>query len=164
MADVRTIFFVVLHCVSWPLIKLFLAVTFILSPFWAILSFILLPITSLLHVLFSVVLFPFRQQLLDKIETIYIYLGIAGIIGCATGAILHFCFNILSSSLNIDTAAEAKAREKGRTVAAFREARRKKKAQSLGSSPVSTPTMLRGPRRQRGLLSQTIIEEEDSDF
>jgi hypothetical protein len=104
-------------------------------------------------------------------QTIWIYLGIAGLIGLATGAVLHLTFNLISSTLRIDSVAEAerKARFNGRTPAQFRAARRKKHAALESQSPdyPSTPTMVNkgfGSRRQRGLLSQTIMEEQDSDF
>ena len=57
--------------------------------------------------------------------------------------------------------------QRGRTTAEYRSARREKREEESGlsSTPV-TPAVLKkmsGPRR-RGLLSQAIIEEEDSDF
>jgi hypothetical protein len=79
---------------------------------------------------------------------------------------LHFSFSFLSSTLSIDAASEAKAVATGRTAAAYRAARRRRKAESLDEASNQTmentvPASQR--QRQRGLLSQTIIEE-DSDF
>lgn len=89
---------------------------------------------------------------------------------------MFLIFKFLSSTLNIDGTIPPKSAELGRTPAEFRAARREKKEedqvpghsvdQSMEPSPVSTPAIIRkidGPRR-KGLLSQAIIEEEDSDF
>jgi hypothetical protein len=81
------------------------------------------------------------------------------------GAILHFTFSFLSSTLSIDAASESKAVATGRTAAAYRAARRRRKAETLDDA--SNQTMLKtAPASpiQRGLLSQTIVEEDDSDF
>lgn len=180
----------VVYYTCWPIIKIIQGIGFVLSPFWTLTQFVLLPITYLIHGILSIVLFPFRLQLLERVEvrspcictktdmcldwdtvlsapkqTIYIYLGIAGLIGCITGAILHFSFSFLSSTFSIDTASETKALQKGRTAAEYRAGRRRRNEKPIGYS--STPTVVKkeGPfRKQRGLLSQTIIEEEDSDF
>lgn len=84
-----------------------------------------------------------------------------------TGAVLYFMFNFLSSSLSIDATSRPKLRQ-GRTTADFRSARRKKQDRMLAPAlptPPNQAVLDRGPeRRGRGLLSQTIAEEEDSDF
>ncbi|KAF2715005.1 hypothetical protein K504DRAFT_367414 [Pleomassaria siparia CBS 279.74] len=155
----------ILYCLSWPLLQSFYAVSFILTPLWTCVQFILLPITCLAHAVLDVVLFPFRLRVLDRIETIYIYLGIAALIGCIAGAVLHFSFTFISSTLSIDAASESRARSRQRTAATYRAARSKRKAEILDYA--STRTMVKtvsNSQRQRGLLSQTIIEEQDSDF
>ncbi|KAF2474182.1 uncharacterized protein BDR25DRAFT_119801 [Lindgomyces ingoldianus] len=165
MAETLQTALTVLYYVCWPFIKLVHGISYILSPFWAIAQFVLLPFTHLVHILLNIVLFPFRLQLLERVETIYIYLGIAGLIGCITGAILHLSFNFLSSTLCIDAAAGAKPRLKGRSAAEYRAARRRRKFEAL-DHPSTPPMAMRGgpPYSQRGLASQTIVEEEDSDF
>ena len=83
-----------------------------------------------------------------------------------TGAVLFIIFKLISSSLNIDSAIVPQQRDQGRTTAEFRAERREKKEQPMDHSPVSTPVVLKrvpGSRRH-GLLSQAIIEEEESDF
>lgn len=81
-----------------------------------------------------------------------------------TGAVLYFIFKFLSSSLSIDAASGARPR-KGRTTAEFRATRREKQDQMLAPSPPTPVVVDKAPgRRGRGLLSQTIVEEEDSDF
>ena len=103
---------------------------------------------------------------LKGVQTLYVFLGTASLIGCLTGAILFAMFKFLSSSLNIEKTIVPEPREKGRTTAEFRAARRVKREEMIDHSPSATPVVLKkvtGPRR-RGLLSQAIIEEEDSDF
>lgn len=81
-----------------------------------------------------------------------------------TGAILYFIFRFLSSSLSIDAGSKEKPR-KGRTTAEFRAARREKQDQMLTPSlPIPVVVDKAPGRRGRGLLSQTIVEEDDSDF
>lgn len=94
-------------------------------------------------------------------QTLYIYLGIAGLIGCSAGLCLHFAFGFLSTTLNIHDSQPSKALPKQRTAAEYRAARRERKADMGISTP---PAVKKGSSlRRRGLLSQTIIEEDDSD-
>lgn len=99
-------------------------------------------------------------------QTLYIYLGTAGLIGCLTGAILFIIFKVLASTLNIDPTGAPKAREKGRTTAEYRAARRVKKEDLSPHSPIATPIVFKkaNASQRRGLLSQAIMEEEDSDY
>jgi len=154
----------VISYILYPIVKLVQWLLIALSPLWYCVQFLLLPLTYLGHVFFGIFVFPFQLQLLSKIETIYIYLGVAGLIGFVAGGFVHLCFNFLSSALHIDSTV-GDIQEKGRTAASYRAARRKKKMQSL-DYPLS-PRLLKteeAAQPQRGLLSQTIIEEEDSDF
>jgi hypothetical protein len=88
-----------------------------------------------------------------------------------TGAVVFMLFKFVSSSLNLEAATVHLPRDRSRTTADFRTEQREKKkrvkkAESLEVSPAHTPVILKrvpGARRQ-GLLSQAIIEEEDSDF
>ncbi|KAH7357443.1 hypothetical protein BKA66DRAFT_574440 [Pyrenochaeta sp. MPI-SDFR-AT-0127] len=166
MADALTIVFIILHLVWWPVSKLIRLIAILLSPIWVLGSFLLLPFIHLGHTIINVVSFPFSLQWRERFETLYIFLATAGLIGCLTGAILFITFKFLSSTLNIDPTVASKPREKGRTTADYRAARRVKREELIDHSPVATPVVLKkvsGPRR-RGLLSQAIIEEEDSDF
>jgi hypothetical protein len=81
-----------------------------------------------------------------------------------TGAVLYFIFKFLSSSLSID--ASRSMPPKHRTTAEFRASRRQKKDRMLAHpAPPSLAVLDKAPSvRRRGLLSQTIVEEEDSDF
>jgi hypothetical protein len=95
-------------------------------------------------------------------QTLYIYLGTAGLIGCLTGGILFIIFKFVSSRLHIDGAIASEPRDQGRTTAEYRSTRRKVE-ESLDHSPYGSPVVLRKMEGRRGLLSQAIIEEEDSD-
>jgi hypothetical protein len=99
-------------------------------------------------------------------QTLYVYLGTAALIGCITGGVIFIFFKFLSSFLNIDSALAPQPRDRIRTTADFRAARREKKEESIHPSPASTPVVLKkaSGTRRRGLFSQIIIEEEDSDF
>lgn len=97
-------------------------------------------------------------------KTLYIYLGIAGLVGIAFGLGLHFLYGLLHSTLRLGS----KPRVWGPTAKEHRAAWRNKKAakeanESLMYSP-STAMDDISPKRRRGLLSQTIHEEIDSDF
>ncbi|KAF1838985.1 hypothetical protein BDW02DRAFT_272068 [Decorospora gaudefroyi] len=170
MADATTIFFLVLHIlkqlISWPLIKLTNAIIILLSPFYNVITFILLPFVHLGRAVIGVLSIPFTVKWLERIETLYVYLGTAALVGCITGTIVFAIFKVMSSSLNIDATIVPKTRHQGRTTAEYRAARRVKKEGIIDHSPSATPVVLKkvaGPRR-RGLLSQAIMEEEDSDF
>ncbi|KAF2659076.1 hypothetical protein K491DRAFT_689677 [Lophiostoma macrostomum CBS 122681] len=156
----------VLYYACWPLIKFLQGVAFVLSPFLRIAQFVFLPITYVIHGIISILLLPLRLRLLERVETIYIYLGIAGLIGCSAGFMLFIISNVLSSSLRIDGSAEKDPPAKGRTVKSYRQARMREKG---FTEPVLTSTAVKEEarerkRKQRGLLTETIIEEEDSDF
>lgn len=49
-------------------VQLFRAIVFVLSPFWAVTSFVLLPLTHLVQAALSIILFPFRWRLFEKLE------------------------------------------------------------------------------------------------
>jgi hypothetical protein len=105
--------------------------------------------------------------MLTILQTLYVYLGTAALVGCMTGAIIFVLFRFISSSLNIDSAIVTQPRERSRTAADYRAARREKKEEEpLDYSTPSTPVVLKKipGSRSKGLLSQAIIEEEDSDF
>ncbi|KAJ4982670.1 hypothetical protein SVAN01_11843 [Stagonosporopsis vannaccii] len=166
----------VVHLVWWPISKLtgavrFLlspvlhAAVFILSPIAIVARFLLLPFIHLAKGLFYLVTLPLQVKWLERIETLYIYLGTAGLIGCMTGAVLYFIARFLSSSLSIDAPSKITPR-RARTTAEFRTAQREKREHLSPAQPGPSRVILdRAPSsRRRGLLSQTIVEEEDSDL
>jgi hypothetical protein len=180
MPDALAIVFLVFHVLSWPLVKLANAVIILLSPIWTLVAFLLLPFVHLARVFVNIASFPFKTQWLERIEvtmlrsltapsktlqTLYIYLGTATLIGGLTGGVLFAIYSFLSSSLNIDPATPPAAPDQGRTPAEFQAARREKQHKAVNRQP-PTPVLLDKPpsSRRRGLLSQTIDEEEDSDY
>lgn len=187
-------FLAVAQLAWWPISKCIFAVQVVLSlllhvvirllsPFWIVGSFLLLPFVHLARGLFHVVTFPLQVKWLERIEvcasvdrqrlenntkgiqTLYIYLGTAGIIGCLTGAVLYFIFNLLSPSISNQPTPKPKPRET-RTTADFRNQQRGKREERLsGHSGSSRVIVARPPASKRsGLLSQSIVEEEDSDI
>jgi hypothetical protein len=57
-----------LYALSYPVIKAIRLVALIVSPFWAIAQFVLLPVTYSIHGILTVALFPFRLRLLERLE------------------------------------------------------------------------------------------------
>ncbi|KAF2128342.1 hypothetical protein P153DRAFT_292961 [Dothidotthia symphoricarpi CBS 119687] len=160
MANALTIFFVIVRIALYPITLIFNLALYILKPVIILGNFILLPFLHLSRAIIHVLTFPFRLQLLERIETLYIYLGTASLIGCMTGAVLFILFKVISSSLNLDA---PKPREQGRTTAEYRAARRERAHASEPETPVVVKRI--PTSRKRGLLSQAIVEEaEDSDF
>ncbi|KAJ5061429.1 hypothetical protein J3E72DRAFT_242011 [Bipolaris maydis] len=150
----------------WPVAKLITLALILLRPFYLLVSFALLPFVHLAHAIFQVVSLPFTVKWLEQIETLYVFLGIAALIGCITGTTLFIVFSFLSSSLRIDAPSVPDKPIETRTAAQYRAERRAKKEEAVHHLPAIPPVVLKkpaGPRR-RGLLSQAIIEEEDSDF
>jgi len=137
---------------------------------------ILAPVLYLGHYISWTFLLPLR--LIAKFETIYIFLGVAAIIGLATGSVLHFSSTILASLFNINT----NPKESGLTAVSGRALHDFEKLESAwqrstirrpDAGPRSEAVAEGYPKRPRddvnyrtedqGLLSQTILEEDDSD-
>ena len=101
-------------------------------------------------------------------QTLYIYLGIAALVGIALGLILSLTYSSLGSLLGLNYQPAAP----GRTAKQYREEKRKSKAQA--EAPLMSPgyispghgSLSDGMRRNRGegLIAQTIAEEMDSDY
>ncbi len=113
-------------------------------------------------------------------KTLYIYFGIAAVIGLAFGVILHASSSVLVSSFNLSSGPE----DRGQTAASVRAAREKKKLQQAWQSSIlesdRSSSRTDAPieryaewlekdmdmsqrREEQGLLGQTILEEDDSD-
>ncbi|KAI9746527.1 MAG: hypothetical protein M1818_000240 [Claussenomyces sp. TS43310] len=124
----------------------------------------------LLHALLAPVKF------MGRFETLYIYFGVAALIGIITGSVLHFSSSLLITALGLRPTAE----EKTRTAASVREARQQKKLEDswqtstrAARDTAARAELLRqeyaeyfdrdrGKRKDgAGLLSQTILEEDD---
>lgn len=105
-------------------------------------------------------------------------MGVAAIIGLATGSILHLSSTILASLFNLNTVPE----ETGRTAASVRASRENKKLETAwqrstmksGDAGLHDEAMAEGypkwpgsdvgyRKEDQSLLAQTILEEDDSD-
>ena len=110
-------------------------------------------------------------------QTLYIYLGVAALIGLVTGSILHLSSALLTSLFNLNPTHEEKGRseasissasEDGKLEKIWRNSLTKEYQQSLhhdSSLEKKYAEWLEkdiGKRKEDyGLLGQTIIEEED---
>lgn len=115
-------------------------------------------------------------------QTLYIYFGAACIIGCLAGVLLHYSTRLFVIILGLDVVHEESP---GRTAASYRAERARKHAQKarevlvleglqthFDKKPIANHPdgmLTRGgtknpssPAPQKGLLSTTIFEEEDS--
>lgn len=111
-------------------------------------------------------------------QTLYIYLGVAAVIGLVTGSILHIASTILVSLFNLAPVPV----EKGRSAASVRAAREQKRLEEAwqssspfledqGRLPINNSLEKNyaewrekdsGKRREdQGLFKQTILEEDD---
>ncbi|KAH7321452.1 hypothetical protein BKA65DRAFT_80886 [Rhexocercosporidium sp. MPI-PUGE-AT-0058] len=137
--------------------------------FWWIVA-CLAPFVNFTIYMLSAFLLPLK--FLAKFETMYIYLGVAAIIGLATGFILHFSSSLLVSVFNLTAVPE----ETGRSAASVRAAREQKKLdQAWDRIPTKGDSgdLRNDPEMEKfaewlekgdqGLLGQTILEEDDSD-
>ncbi|KAL5121644.1 hypothetical protein ACEQ8H_000330 [Pleosporales sp. CAS-2024a] len=170
MADWRHILRLSLH-ITWSPVPTLLSLAIsllvaVVAPIWSVIAFVSLPFAHLAHAVFGVTTFPLRAQWLARIETFYIYFGTAALIGCLTGAIVFAIFSFISSSLNIDSAIVPRPKDPSRSTADTQADHREKRERLHDQPPLRAPVVLNkmpGSRR-KGLLSQAIMEEEDSDF
>ena len=68
MANTGAILSTLLFCLWWPMSKLLSVFALVLSPFWAVLQFVLLPVIYLARAIFAVLSFPFKLNILERIE------------------------------------------------------------------------------------------------
>ncbi|KAK3202412.1 hypothetical protein GRF29_161g1120846 [Pseudopithomyces chartarum] len=162
MANTGTILSTLLFCLWWPTSKLLSVFALVLSPFWAVLQFVLLPVIYLAHAVYAVLSLPFKLNILERIETIYVWVGIAALIGCIAGGVLFVIFSFITSAFRIDRAADPQRKSQGRTVRDFRAARRGKK-ETLSESPSRPRVDKVAVLRRRGPTVQSILEDE-SEF
>jgi len=131
---------------------------------WTLIA--LAPILHLAHYALLGLLLPVR--LLAKFETLYIFLGVAALIGLITGSILHVQSSVLVSLFNLDSKPEE--RTPLRSLKERRELKEKADSSSGGELKWKVdPSVERKysewlEKKQeddRGLFTQTIIEEDD---
>ncbi|KAF2095275.1 hypothetical protein NA57DRAFT_79764 [Rhizodiscina lignyota] len=151
---------------------LFLLVLSIAKPIWNALQFVLLPITYIGAFVGYLASLPIK--LIVKLEAVYIFFGIAIIIGLVTGVILHFVSRGMLAALGLSPEDDPPMppRKPLRTVSSYRASRQTTRrsvgpARRAGPIPdVPAPSSPLSPRRGRagrqGLQSSTILEEDDS--
>lgn len=112
----------------------------------------------------------FAWMPLIQLQTLYIYLSIAALVGLTGGLAISLVYSSLQHPLGLDV----HQKPAGRTAKQYRKEKQKRKTGS--SSPLSSPQSnltsgyfslsdgLRRPHKGKGLLTQTIMEEGDSDF
>lgn len=102
-------------------------------------------------------------------------MGVAALVGSALGLLIFVLFDSLSSILGLKSStAPVEESSAGRTAKQYREEKRKQKAKAeaplMSPGPASpgylslSDGMRKGNRVGRGLISQTIMEEMDSDY
>lgn len=105
-----------------------------------------------------------QDLLLTTLQTLYIYLGVAGLVGIGFGLGLHFFYGFLHSTFHLGHDVQVR----GPTAKEHRAAWRQKQAAKVALDPLMTASPIRAddssPRGRRGLMSQTIHEEIDSDY
>ncbi|KAI9826879.1 MAG: hypothetical protein M1832_005818 [Thelocarpon impressellum] len=176
----------VLATVVYYIVSPVLGVVFFLS---TLTSTLLSPLTHLLSYIMYAALLPLR--LLARLETLYVYLGVAVLVGLASGTLLHLSSGTLVAALDL-RARPGEDEAPRSTYSSSIDARRARRAavrakrQQAGDlpSPGSPEGLRHGGldvglkreyadwldkdrgRKREGLLGQTILEEEDdaSDY
>ena len=105
----------------------------------------------------------------DIVKTLYIYLGIAALVGVGLGLLVSFTYDALRKPLGLDQDPQ----QPGRTAKQYREEKRKRKTKAeapqitagyVSPNNVSLPDGVRKSKRGKGVATQTIMEELDSDY
>lgn len=151
---------------------------YLLLPAATLLRWLFIALAPLFHLgTFIASGFLMPLSLLAKFETLYIYLGVAAVVGLVTGSILHISSTILVSLFNLTPTPE----ERGRSAASVRAAREQQKLEEAWQSTSFKSDQGRlgfdsslekhyaewvdnesGKRREdQKLFKQTILEEED---
>ncbi|MCJ1282999.1 hypothetical protein MMC26_002326 [Xylographa opegraphella] len=148
-----------------------LPVIIILRLLSAVLIFVAAPVLHVADYLIHGALWPMP----DHLQTLYIYFGVAALVGICTAAVLHYSMTFLVRNLGIDRIAE----ERGRTLSSYRAEKTAREAEKLrqtlpkvgfkrirlDSGVKEEYSDWRKPGKGfgiKGLLSTTILEEEDS--
>jgi len=143
---------------------------------YSVLLVALAPLVYLLTYTFYALVLPVR--ILGRFETLYIYFGVAALIGILTGSILHFSSRFIGSVLNLQDVQEEESHppvslrtlqdrktledawDAATPVRSY--AGRPRLKESLASEYAGLLKSDLGKKREgHGLLSQTILEEDD---
>jgi hypothetical protein len=156
---------------------------------WRLILILISPVLHLIAHIFYILLLPAR--FLARFETLYIYIGIATLIGLLSGIILHYTSRIIISFFNPQSLLPEKKQqdeklETGRTAASVRAARENQRLEEAWQGSTATNLREAGIEAQRVLemkrdyakylesdrgrrkeghstISETILEEDDSD-
>ncbi|KAF4547173.1 Hypothetical protein D9617_54g000070 [Elsinoe fawcettii] len=196
LALVITILYWILYPIYWViyyvLVALLNVVLFFVNPVYSVILFLLQPVIFVGVFISQLAYLPI--DLITRLETIYIFLGVGGLVGVTAGLFLHGIFAFLSSTLGLRSTRPIR----GPTARQHREARRRKSERSEVSSRSRPPTpaepivqrpdtqgeperpvkqdrmrlsalpklMLQGPSPEgkRSLYDQTMEEDADSDL
>ncbi|KAI6805747.1 hypothetical protein KC367_g6641 [Hortaea werneckii] len=147
-----------LSYIWWPigtLLKYIAALALYLAKllYWPV-EFLLQPVIYLARFILTCLLAPFR--LLVKLETVYIYLGTAALVGLTIGLIISLIYGSLSNMIgsNAAPAAAAAAQSRLRSAREYRETKKRKKQSRLLAdeapailSPVPASSPVRAAQR-----------------
>jgi len=167
VGQAMTAVFLVARLAWWPLSTLLHALVALAAPFYHVAVFVALPLLHAASTAIHIASLPFTVQWLERIETLYVYLGTAALIGCITGGVVYTLFGFLSSALHMDAPAVPAAPARRRTATASRAAKAGPKQAPPDRGPAVPPEIVKKVpefRLRRGLLSSAVIEEEDSDL
>ncbi|KAI7201732.1 hypothetical protein KC343_g6313 [Hortaea werneckii] len=149
-----------LSYIWWPvgtLLKYIATLTLFLAKllYWPV-GFLLQPVVYLARFILICLLAPFR--LLVKLETLYIYLGTAALVGLTVGLIISLIYGSLSNIIGSNTAPAAAAQSRLRSAKEYRETKKRKKQNRLLSDEppaILSPVLASSPIRvaQRDYLS-----------
>ncbi|KAJ9657617.1 hypothetical protein H2201_008122 [Coniosporium apollinis] len=170
-----SLYYTLYYLLIWPLLQLYNGLLAILTPISNALRFLLLPLTTLAHSLIRALLYPFG--LIPNFETLYIYLGIASILGLSAGLVLALSYGLFVRLFKLDVPSEEQdPRPAARTAKEYREARQRKKKEladpilAYGYGELRTGTgseLERGRQGRGGVLGEPILEvvgyEEEDD-
>ena len=93
-------------------------------------------------------------------QPIFLFLGVAVILGTLTGTILYCLERLVARIMPTNTPIEKQ--DEGRTLAAHREQRKRAQIEGLALDERYSPGWIDGDGKR--LMSQTIVEEDDSDI
>jgi hypothetical protein len=107
---------------------------------------------------------------LIRSQSVYIFLGVAAVIGVITGSVLHLSSTVMMAAMNLQSTNSIEAEGKiSQSKADGKRSRRIRKSQSLSENGLND---LNKDYREwldkdrgvkgKGLVSQTILEEDDS--
>ncbi|KAL9640177.1 MAG: hypothetical protein Q9164_000445 [Protoblastenia rupestris] len=149
----------VLYYLTYPIF-------YVLHIIISILQVIIAPILHLGHYFVYACWYPFH--VLGKFETLYVFFGVAIFVGVLTGTSLHFVSSFTISILRLE--AQPEEDERGRTLAKYRA---EKLVGGNRTTPENDSALMNGlkdwrwakeerGRPTKGLIPNTILEEEDS--